>query len=222
MVVLNVFMKINLALSKPKLLDLMRVPLLKNEEQILIDYCENGSEFCRDFLLNYYIHRGRYSEALKTHQILFGGRNLNLKDQKRQSLMNNVMLLLPPVLRTQFSLPVPKVMVSDAVTTLSQSSFIRGKHINEEQVLNALRANYVNEEQGLKADYVNEDTGVIDVSFEGQSVTNSFGTETAALPSTLVETKSLPNTPRTKAQVVKESSPFLQPPYTPQALPSAT
>lgn len=188
----------------------MRVPLLKNEENSLVEYCENGNEFCKDFLLNYYIHRGRYSEALRTHQILFGSRNQNEKDQKRQNLMNNVLLLLPPILRAPFSLPPLNTTTSNAITTISQSTLIRGKEVkNEEHVLNALRENYVNED-------------TYSIALEDSSITNSLDVENESFSSGLIKTTSFSSTPNSKNLVVKESSPFLQPPYTPKLQQLAT
>jgi hypothetical protein len=101
------------SIDSNRIKQLIRVPLQRNEEAIIVNYCQSSkSEFCHDFLLTFFIQRGRYTEALKMNDILFKNRNNSVKDKQRLNLMNNVSKLLPPIIRNMFDLGAPSLNIS--------------------------------------------------------------------------------------------------------------
>ncbi|KAJ3361126.1 hypothetical protein HDU91_004086 [Kappamyces sp. JEL0680] len=142
------------------MLQLLSLPLDTAEQDYLIEYCTRSKQTAvHDFLLNYFIQKGRYGEALRSYQELFTESGVPL-DPKRQNLMKNIGMLVPAVQHIALGLAVPSyaaqhssVPVSHAEPTpeppkiLSQDAIIREGHITQETVLQALHQNYLNQEQ---------------------------------------------------------------------------
>lgn len=107
---------------------LLSLPLDVEEEAFMIKYClQSPHPFCKDFLIMYYVHHGRYIEAIKLNDQLraqegphsgSGGKaGIN-----RNAIIENLKLLLPEVQRNMLDLESERMATVPAPAVLSRES----------------------------------------------------------------------------------------------------
>ena len=189
------------------------------EEIELVDYCENSKKsISRKFLLEFYIRRGRFSEALEFNEKFFANDSSTEEDQKRISIMKNILLCLPPALRDYFRISGPKLAAFKTAlpvkpVALSQSTAIRGKSFNQQELLKALQDNYVHNippPEKIAGIEIGENNVSMDVD-------NTFEQENTTSEPLLVKTpaKSISEQEMHQLKGSRISSPFVKQPYTP-------
>ena len=190
--------------SKTKSTSLLSAPLIKEEENYLVEFFRKSVKSSdHDFLLNFLIQRGRYAESLQVYQELFVNRGK--ENSQRQNLMKNVALLLPRVQLLALGLTVPSYVASTSETNesqstvpevLSQSRVIQGAENSENTVLQALQNNYLSQslndsvDQAIEKDIQPIDTQSTPFKKSKEAPVNSLVTKSPAI------------------------SPFIQQPYT--------
>jgi hypothetical protein len=224
----GIFLKI-LLVGAEKILkshDLLTVLLNDDEQEYLIDYCHQSEDiFVCDFLLNFFIQKGRYGEAVKAYAELFRNRGLPV-DARRHNRMNNVSLLLPPIQAKAMGIIMPVNVVLTAqspkvapaaeeavpeqsLNVLSQDLLIRDGKLSEENVIKALRLNYLKESEPVLTESPNSNP----LGLDTEDVDMESTYETLHKP-----LQSSHTTPGSQiASITKKSpAPFVQPPYTPK------
>ncbi|KAJ3303278.1 Suppressor of Sensor Kinase (SLN1) [Kappamyces sp. JEL0829] len=213
-------------IQRQLMLQLLSLPLDTAEQDYLIEYCTRSKQTAvHDFLLNYFIQKGRYGEALRSYQELFTESGVPL-DPKRQNLMKNIGMLVPAVQHIALGLAVPSyaaqhssVPVSHAEPTpeppkiLSQDAIIREGHITQETVLQALHQNYLNQEHvsPVRTHAVEarpQDDDEMDVTGHGAETPLKDAVVASETPASLSQVKYPSLAKRSPA------TPFVQPPYT--------
>jgi len=84
-----------------------KFPYNKTEEEQLIKYMrKSDKKLCKDFLLMYYIYHGKYIEAIKLHEEnkLNGCLVMDIHQEEREALIQNLKLLLPKVQRSMLEI----------------------------------------------------------------------------------------------------------------------
>jgi len=84
-----------------------KFPYNKTEEEQLIKYMrQSDKKLCKDFLLMYYIYHGKYIEAIKFYEEskLDGSLALDIHQEEREALIQNLKLLLPKVQRSMLEI----------------------------------------------------------------------------------------------------------------------
>lgn len=189
---------------------LVTAPFTGVEERYLLEYCRSSSSILLyDFLLNFYIQRGRYAEALQAYNTLFVAKGLGDNPQ-RQNMMKNVGMLLPKTQLLALGLPIPAYIPQKKVqTSLSQSSLIRDGVPSQKTVLKALQENYVLSTPAS----VPQEKPVFGLPIEDDVEMKSVNVET---PSKMKVGTSANNTPGPILPSAQQSpsSPFIQPPFT--------
>ena len=189
----------------------------KEEESELMEYCENSNSLqCRKFLLEFYIRHCRFSEALECNARLFSNDASNPEDQQRMQIMKNILLCLPPSLRNSFRLSATRSAGANEQlkpVALSQSTAIRGKSFSQQELLQALKDNYVQDQSKITKKATTplvEDTTM--------DLDNTFEQENQAAEPLRLRTPVKPideQPPVSVSQNKRISSPFVKQPYTP-------
>ncbi|RKP08983.1 nuclear pore complex assembly-domain-containing protein [Thamnocephalis sphaerospora] len=105
---------------------LMNTPFTAREESLLVNYCDDSqAPLCFDFLIMYFVHHGRYVEAIRLNELARRRedprRAVSKQVARRNAIVDNLRLLLPPVQRDvlELQLEAPALITACEVRGLS-------------------------------------------------------------------------------------------------------
>jgi hypothetical protein len=185
---------------------LISFPFNQAEESTLVDFCQEiKSEKSLKFLLEFYVRRKRFAEAIQINEKYLSQYTGSKSDAERQVIMKNLILCLPTPLRHTYriaiqSRPVDSLASKTERKSMSQSLHMQGSRYNPEQVIKVLQENYVSDYKPqtiISAEMIpNEDSMDLEDTFEARA---------------------RPETPQTPKIVAEKplGSPFVKPPFTP-------
>ncbi|ORX82896.1 hypothetical protein K493DRAFT_320353 [Basidiobolus meristosporus CBS 931.73] len=95
---------------------LLHIPLLPREEAYMIEVCSSAkNHIAQDYLVMYYIHHGRYVEAIKAHtrakyEESYAGGSVRKSVVDREVIIDNLKLVLPEIQRNILALELAQIV----------------------------------------------------------------------------------------------------------------